>query len=92
MTAKEFLQEHGIDAGDDIQIRRHEGGEIFTQKILDAAIEERRSELSRANSGNEMRMVTLQGLMQQRNEMISLGTNILKQMHEAKQSVIRNLV
>ena len=60
-------------------------------KGIDAAIEGLQEQQTRINSGNEMRMVSLQSMMQQRTQIISLSTNLLKKLDDANQAIIRNL-
>lgn len=57
-----------------------------------SVIETKKQELTDINSGNELSMIALQSQMQQRTQVITLGTNLMKQLHEASESVIRNIV
>lgn len=57
------------------------------QRRIDGLGEQQRQ----VNSGNEMRMVQMQSLMQQRTSMIQLGSNLLKAIDEATDSVVGNL-
>jgi hypothetical protein len=65
-------------------------GKISASALSDL-IESRRQELQRVNSGNEIRMMELQQLMQRRAEILSLGSNLLRTFHEATQQIVRNV-
>lgn len=66
------------------------GGRVSTDQIQ-SLIEGKRQELSRVNSGNEMDMVTLQSVMQQRSADISLVTQMLRALSDANEKVIGNI-
>ena len=58
---------------------------------IETTIEVQKQALTDVNSGNELRMIALQSVMQQRTQVITLGTNLMKSLHEASEGVIRNI-
>ena len=58
---------------------------------IETTIEVQKQTLTDVNSGNELRMIALQSVMQQRTQVITLGTNLMKSLHEASEGVIRNI-
>ena len=63
----------------------------LSQEQIDSLIQLRREELSTLNSGNEMQMMELQSLVQQRNQYISLGTQMIAAFGEANKQVAGNI-
>lgn len=86
-TVAEVAARYGLT--DDLE-SLEKGGEIKASALGDL-VESRRQELQRTNSGNEIKMMELQQLMQRRAEVLSLGTNLLRTLHEATQQIVRNL-
>lgn len=87
LTVAEVAARYGLS--DDLESLQN-GGEIKASALGDL-VESRRQELQRTNSGNEIKMMELQQLMQRRAEVLSLGTNLLRTLHEATQQIVRNL-
>lgn len=58
---------------------------------LDATIQNLKSIASRVNSGNEMLMLQIQTLTQQRSQSIQLGTSLIKKIDEGSMSIARNI-
>ncbi len=84
MTARDFLKSRGVEipAGD---------AKISVDQ-LNSRVEALGQEQSRANSNNQLDMIKLQSAMDRRSQSIQFVTNLLKQMHQTNQAVIRNLV
>lgn len=68
---------------------RSEG--ITNRDAMQRRIDATNEELRQLSSGNEMRMVRLQSLMQQRTSVIQAGSNMLKALDEATDAVVANL-
>jgi hypothetical protein len=68
---------------------RSEG--IRNRDAMQRRIDATNEELRQLSSGNEMRMVRLQSLMQQRTSVIQAGSNMLKALDEAMDAVVANL-
>ncbi len=83
-----YLNEH---YGLNLPVEGDAPDKVVRGDAIDAAIDETKQELQDANSGNELDMVKLQSTMQQRQEIISLGTNLLKTLNDADQNVVRNI-
>ena len=60
-------------------------------KKVEATLNQVRAEITKINSNNEMQMVRLQTLMQQRQQLVLMATNLTKSLHEGNEAVIRNL-
>lgn len=58
---------------------------------LDSKIKNLEEKQKEINTGNELRMVKLQSLMQQRTQILTLATNLLQKLDEGSQSIVRNL-
>jgi hypothetical protein len=63
----------------------------YTSAALSAATKAIESDIKQANQGNELRMMDLQSLMQQRSSEISLATNMLKAVQEGTDAIVRNM-
>jgi hypothetical protein len=63
----------------------------YTSAALSAATKTIESQIKQANQGNELRMMDLQSLMQQRSSEISLATNMLKAVQEGTDAIVRNM-
>lgn len=59
--------------------------------VIGAGIDCAKQKLSEINSGNEMEMIRLQEVMQQRSSGVQLFTNLLKQLSDSQMAVIRNI-
>ena len=60
-------------------------------ETLATAIQQLQSEASELNNSNELQMVRMQSAMEQRAQVITMGTQMLKTMAEAAQQIARNL-
>lgn len=60
-------------------------------KSIESAIDGFEEKQKEINTGNELRMVKLQSLMQQRTQILTLATNLLQKLDEGTQSIVRNL-
>lgn len=58
---------------------------------IDARMTDLNEQIRDANSGNELRMVSLQSAIQQRTSVVQLGTNMLSSLHEAEKSIVGNI-
>lgn len=58
---------------------------------LDSEIDNIKTAAGRANSGNEMIMLRIQTLTQQRSQVIQLGTSLIKKLDEGSMSIARNI-
>lgn len=58
---------------------------------LDALIRIEDSRAKQVNSGNEILMLQVQSLTQQRSQIIQMGTSLLKKLGEAEQAIARNI-
>lgn len=66
-------------------------GATVSNAQLDDLIRIEDSRAKQVNSGNEMLMLQIQSLTQQRSQVIQLGTSLLKKLAEAEQSITRNI-
>ncbi len=64
---------------------------LLTGENLTSAISATQSELQDLNSGNELRMIELQTIVQQRSSILNLGTNLLKAMDDATKNIVGNV-
>jgi hypothetical protein len=87
LTVAQVAAEYGLT--DDLQALVKDGK--VKASALNDLVKSRRQELQRTNSGNELKMMELQQLMQRRAEVLSLGTNLLRTLHEATQHIVRNV-
>ncbi len=62
-----------------------------TAQSFGTIVQSIQTEARAINSGNEMRMVQLQSLMQQRSQVISMSTQMLNKIHESEQAITRNI-
>jgi len=85
----EDLRAHGVDLPASAVDPDH--GNVYPKGTIEAAIKSVEAQIRDVNSGNEMAMIKLQSLMQQRTSEVQLATNMLKALHEASQSVIGNI-
>ncbi len=91
-TAKELLESHGIVLEEDIKSSMGPHGRRSIQaETIDAAIKKLEDDQRELNTGNELRMVKLQSLMQQRTQIVTLATNLLQKLDEGAQAITRNL-
>lgn len=58
---------------------------------LESRIENIKSLAGRANSGNEMLMLQIQTLTQQRSQVIQLGTSLIKKIDDSSMAIARNV-
>lgn len=88
VTVREYLQGR-VDDGTLTEEERAAvlGGREGLQTLIDRV----NDELRNVNSSNEMNMIRLQSVMQQRTSIISATTNLLKSMDEGNDAVIANL-
>jgi DNA polymerase III psi subunit len=80
-NAEEYLAAHGIT---DIT------GQQSTNS-MDSHIDVVKSQSRQINSGNEMLMLTIQTLTQQRSQVLQLGTSLVKKIHEGEQTIAGNI-
>lgn len=66
-------------------------GATVSNAQLDELIRIQDGRAKQVNSGNEMLMLQIQSLTQQRSQVIQLGTSLLKKLAEAEQSITRNI-
>jgi len=71
--------------------RLHNEGEFVTIGAIDGALEVVKQQSRLINSGNEMRMLSIQTLTQQRTQVIQVATSLLAKIHEGEQAVSRNI-
>lgn len=63
----------------------------FTAESLGTFVDKVKGELRTLNSGNEMRMVQLQSLTQQRSQAISMSTQLLSAMNDSMKQIAGNI-
>lgn len=88
------IEQYLEDAGVDLRVLptfEESGHECIKPEHVEQAINTIKQELQQTNSGNEMRMIQLQTLMQQRTESINLCSNMLKRFDEAANNAIGNI-
>lgn len=90
VSALEHLEAAGVDANS--LGMRTEGENAFTMtgQAMGAVEQSLSSELRKVNSGNEMRMVQLQSVMQQRGQITQLGSNMLSSLNDTARAIIQN--
>ncbi|MEZ4255401.1 MAG: hypothetical protein R3A78_06745 [Polyangiales bacterium] len=98
MSPLDAMKEVGLDQDDFTLKQRTEivDGKVvklhaITMGQLETMVTKKREEITQINSGNELDMVRLQTLMQQRTQILTLGSNLLKSLNEAQESIIRNI-
>lgn len=84
-TGQELVHAIGLDA------EFADKGNMVDASTFSELSDQLNKKLQAENSGNEIDMMRLQQLMQRRSETLSLATNLLRSMHEADQSIIRNV-
>lgn len=90
--AREFLEARGVVLEKDVKTSMGPHGRRSVQsETVDAAIKKLEEKQQEINTGNELRMVKLQSLMQQRTQILTLATNLLQKLDEGTQSIVRNL-
>jgi hypothetical protein len=87
-TAEAWILETGISVA---QTPGHRDAPTYKSGVLSAATKTIESQIKQANQGNELRMMDLQSLMQQRSSEISLATNMLKAVQEGTDAIVRNM-
>jgi len=87
-TAAEWIARTGVSIG---QVPGHRTAPTYKSNALSAATKTIESRIKQANQGNELRMMDLQSLMQQRSSEISLATNMLKAVQEGTDAIVRNM-
>lgn len=90
VSALQHLEAAGVDVN--ALGMQTEGEHAFTMtgQAMDAAEQSLSSELRKVNSGNEMRMVQLQSVMQQRGQITQLGSNMLSSLNDTARAIIQN--
>ncbi len=86
--AEQWIAQTGVDVA---QVIDADDGNWYTGGVLSAATKAIESDIKQANQGNELRMMDLQSLMQQRSSEISLATNMLKAVQEGTDAIVRNM-
>lgn len=61
------------------------------QRKLQEKLDDIKSQQQKANSGNEIDMIRLQSAMQQRSQIITMASNMLKSIHDTHKSIVNNL-
>lgn len=86
---KEFLESNGLLG--EVHFT-HEGGETKLSKTaIDGLIAQTSERQRAANSGNELDMIRLQSVMQQRSQAITMASNMIKSIHDTLKSIVSNL-
>jgi len=90
VNALQHLEAAGVDVN--ALGMRTEGEHAYTMtgQAMDAAEQSLSSDLRKINSGNEMRMVQLQSVMQQRGQITQLGSNMLSSLNDTARAIIQN--
>jgi hypothetical protein len=83
LSVGEFLDAIQVDGGSLGAITSPEGLQLRAESLGEA--------LRQCNSGNEQLMVRLQSTMQQRTQAVTMATNMLKALDEARDAVVGNL-
>src|SRR5690606_29225571 len=93
VPAETWLEQNGLT--DEIPPRDDIGpdGDMqgYAEEDIQSAIDRLSQRLKTVNSGNEMLMIELQPGMQQRSELLNMGTNILKQLSDTNKAILNNL-
>lgn len=82
----DYLEEAGFTG-----LSHIDEGETVTLASLRSHLDGVKTELRKANSGNELLMMTIQTLTQQRSQIIQLSTNLIQKLDEASSTVARNI-
>ncbi len=80
----------------DVNVRINAGGgPVGTDRItgasMDNFLESVKSQARRANSGNEVLMVRLQSVMQQRSQTVTMATQMMKSITDSEKSIAQNI-
>ena len=91
---KQIKEKYGIESFDAVAKRagiEEHLTEANFQQLIDTRIEELQTDIQKLNTENEMSMVKLQSMMQQRTSIIQLGSNMLKSLDEANDTIVGNM-
>lgn len=90
VNALQHLEAAGVDVN--ALGMRTDGKNAYTMtgQAMDAAEQSLSGKLRKINSGNEMRMVQLQSVMQQRGQITQLGSNMLSSLNDTARAIIQN--
>jgi hypothetical protein len=90
VSALEYLEAAGVDMNSLGMRTEGEHANTMTGQAMSSVEGSLSSELRKANSGNEMRMVQLQSVMQQRGQITQLGSNMLSSLNDTARAIIQN--
>jgi len=91
-TVDEWFAAAGITVSGTVQDGGvNDGRTWYEPAALQDAIGSIEANIRKLNQGNEMKMMELQSLMQQRSSEISLATNMLKSVQEGTDAIVRNI-
>lgn len=82
---------HGADLHEWAASLEFRNGYVVNEGSIQSLIDDVNEQLREVNSGNEMLMIQLQSTMQQRTQIIQLGSNMLKAYDEATDSIVGNM-
>ena len=68
-----------------------QGSDSITGNALDSYIENLQSQARRMNSGNEVLMVQMQSAMQQRSQVVTMATQMLKSINDSASRIAGNM-
>jgi hypothetical protein len=74
----------------DIMEANDDGSKISSEK-LNTLLDDAKDELSKLNSDNEMTMMRLSSLMQQRTQVVQFSSNVMSSLNDAAKSVLQNM-
>ncbi|MCA9612404.1 MAG: hypothetical protein H6722_17275 [Sandaracinus sp.] len=90
VPALDYLRSKGVDVSRlHIPTEGDHAGKM-TGAAMDEVIGAHNSDLRVINSGNEMMMVQLQSVMQQRGQITQLGSNMLSSLNDTARAIIQN--
>lgn len=89
--AQHALGEFGIRLGTGRRSDAEHHPEVYNADEIDTAMKQVENELKQVNQGNDLDMIELQSLMQQRTSDMQLASNLLKAMNESTGTIIGNL-
>ncbi len=86
---KEFLDNNGLVG--EVHFTREGGQATISKSSVDTLIARTSEQQREANSGNELDMIRLQSVMQQRSQAITMASNMIKSIHDTLKSIVSNL-
>jgi hypothetical protein len=89
VMALDYLAQAGVDPNS-LGLKHKEDGMYASLQAMQSVESSLNGDLRTENSGNEMRTVQLQSVMQQRGQITQLGSNMLSSLNDTARAIIQN--